>query len=144
MISLVPAYVALHTEHSALVESIAYFEEMRAREGNQTQTLANIRGRLQEVGSYLNPFAGSGYIDVVTARAPAGISLRTVKYDQVENTLLVQGTAETRSDFVTFTQTLEKEAVFTSVTFPVSDLAPSTELTFTITMQIATTTPPAV
>jgi hypothetical protein len=141
IVALLPSYFELSGERAILSDDVNFLQTVQQKNGNHSDVLRSLRERVQTVESYLTHPQGSTYLDLIFDRTPSGVVLRTFKYDHAAGALVLQGSAETRSDFVAFTNDLESVDAFKNVTFPVGDLAPSIDLLFTVTIEIATTTP---
>lgn len=82
--------------------------------------------------------------DVISALIgikPAGIMLLSVRYDRTDagaETLVFSGRSLSRDALVSFQDRLQDEPHIANVTLPISDLANNTDIDFTITVQLRT------
>lgn len=72
----------------------------------------------------------------IVQKQPEGITLSSLRYDRTDagaETLIVAGRSASRDALVSFQELLQKQPYVKSVTLPISDLASSADIDFTIT-----------
>jgi len=77
-----------------------------------------------------------GLVSKVLARKPVGIKIEglTISQNTPTHQISISGTARLREDLVTFKKSLEDEPLFVKVELPVSSLAKSSDINFTVTV----------
>lgn len=79
-------------------------------------------------------------IKVITEIKPLGVTITSFQYVHPHGkagVLAISGTSATRDALVLFEEALEKESRITDVQLPISNLANNTNLSFTITVTVA-------
>jgi hypothetical protein len=78
----------------------------------------------------------------IIQKKPTGVILEGVRYERAQNkgeTLVLSGTSATRDALVLFQESLRKEPRIANVQLPISDLASSANISFTMTATLAPT-----
>ena len=76
----------------------------------------------------------------ISSMKPRGVSITSFRVEYAgtaSSSVSIEGTAATRNDLVAFRQILEGDKSFTDVQVPISDLAPSSNIQFSMQMSVA-------
>lgn len=95
------------------------------------------------ISSSVSPPLSPVVLHIASIR-PAGISIASfdVAYSgAASSTVTIEGSAATRDDLVAFKKVLEADTAFSGVEIPISDLAPSSDLQFSLQMSAALAEP---
>ncbi len=94
-----------------------------------------LSGGFQSASSTL--FASEA-LRALISKEGAGITIQTFSFikkaDAPQGKLVITGLSKTRADLVAFLQRIKKDSVFTTVDFPVSNLAKDTDINFTLNL----------
>ncbi len=97
----------------------------------------------QKLGILASKYASPSLTDLmrtIIEEKPAGVILSGIRYERTQNKtemLVLSGTGATRDALVLFQEMLQKESRIASVQLPISDLASSANISFTITATLA-------
>lgn len=69
---------------------------------------------------------------------PPGISLNSLSFQKEDGSLHLTGLAQTRNDLIAFKENLEKEKIFSAVSFPPSNWIKAKEINFFIGLTLST------
>ncbi|HEY4517463.1 MAG TPA: PilN domain-containing protein [Candidatus Paceibacterota bacterium] len=137
--SLLPALFLSITRREALQNNSALLiqKSAGAKDENFAVLLAETKTKLAVLAAKTENLSLEGVIERVTLAKPKGVQLTGFSVNRSANgfhTLSVEGFAPKRNDLAAFVKTLGAEKDFTSVSFPVSDLAVNEKLTFSLTI----------
>lgn len=138
LIMLFPAYLSLSHEISVTRGGIESFAEDDQTFRDDVKRIKEFQSLSEHVRMYLGRERGTEYLDHVLAADTKAIVVDTYVFDRAARRMMVSGTADTRSDLVSFSDALETNNAFESVKVPVENFAKSVELPFVITLTLAT------
>jgi len=140
LVAIFPAYIDVADKLSSLREE----ENIRQKEENDTDALQNEIGNSVQMISFLEQdFRKEKYInllDEALRKRPEGILITGFSYNRTGRLLTLQGIAEKRELVVSYAHSLEASNAFENVPVPIANLAKNTDLEFTLSLTIATTT----
>jgi hypothetical protein len=144
ILSLIPSYLHVWGERSAAMARYTELErnrrasgaEERERELNQTQVLA------EKIISDNQGVQGTSLVEKILAHRRSSITLNsfTIVRDVGTSTLAeakLEGRASTREALLEFKRALEKDRTWSSVELPLSDLAKSRNISFSVKLKQA-------
>jgi hypothetical protein len=138
-VSLVPTYISIS---SALDEAkILDEKEGNTTESSPLQELARAAMLLQTLNTKLSAEPMTEIMRGIISVHPDGIQITGVTFDRDPLTFSLQGNATTRDALVTYKKALEGHDRVTHVSSPISDLAKSSDLEFTLTLTLSERAP---
>ncbi len=140
LIMLFPAYLAHSQDLSIVREEIASLSKGEASFRKDVNDITEFRSSVERVRSHLARVRGTTYLEKVLAAASDAITLESYSFSRSSYTMVLRGVADTRSDLVAFSGSLDSDQNFTSVTVPVDNFSKSLEPPFVITLSLATST----
>jgi hypothetical protein len=133
--SLLPTYISIS---SALDEAkIVDQKEGSATESSPLQELARTAVLLQTLNTKLSAEPMTEIMQGIIAVHPDGIQITGITFDRDPLTFSLKGNATTRDALVTYKKALESHDRVTHVSSPISDLAKSSDLEFTLTLTLS-------
>lgn len=143
IIALIPSYLKTEQE---LVEAALLRENLLK---NQKESGADIIEKdllqsqilAEKIIEEMDPNVHSEVIEKIISRLPRSVSLTSFQFTREAGTStplvgVIQGRAETRESLLGFKKELEKDVAFSLVEVPLSDLAKSRNIFFTINLNI--------
>jgi len=138
-ISLVPSLILVSTKEQHEIVRYEILQKLKAEnssvaailEINSTQT------KLVAIEQADAPYLPSDLIEKVYAVRPSNVDITSVSLSSAplgKSIISISGVAATRGDLVNFESSLGKTEPFTKVDLPISTLAKSSALTFTISV----------
>ncbi len=91
--------------------------------------------------SFLNE-VGENYVNLsdvlaeISLNTPENINLISAQIDRIEKKIIINGQAAKRDDFLNFKEMLEELEMFTSVDFPIQNIAEKQDINFTISADL--------
>lgn len=135
-LALLPSYFFISVRTAAAEERMALLEKsIAARSAEATNpVLADARKKLAELSRTTRERPRHSFFEsVMDVRIPE-VHITGLSYDAAKDggTIRVYGIADAREPLTRFVKRLEREGSFTSVDLPVSDLAASSDIKFTV------------
>jgi len=137
IISLVPAFLLskakvdqITAEQRALGQTLE-----KERDVDLDEDIKKAKAQVDQLQLSTTTMATGKLFESIINDRTAGIKIVSFNLDRrdgSQSSLVLNGTAITRDTLVLFQKTLEKEAMFSLVDLPVSDLAKSRDLTFSL------------
>ena len=137
-VALVPSYVLFSSSRNAQapIEDVAG-EEMREVEAGLRKAMA-LTQQLQDTTQSLEPLAIVNHVESAVSSAIV-IESFALSHEKATH-IQVRGSATTRESLRQFIEALKRDSFFADAQVPVSDLAPDTNLDFTVTLTLRTET----
>lgn len=132
----VPSYVVVTEKHrEALVAT-------KAQASVDPETIARLEKTVKDIGVKVAALKGSGaqrtilsVLELVGERLTPGIALNSIVIKRGEaGSVILSGTASTRDALVTFSKSLQAEPSFSGISLPISSLAKSRDISFSISI----------
>ncbi|OGG47469.1 hypothetical protein A2671_00755 [Candidatus Kaiserbacteria bacterium RIFCSPHIGHO2_01_FULL_49_13] len=134
---LMPAFLFLQEKRVALETQVQAVDEYLKTQGTErvTAEFRSISSKVAILDVLRKTIDTPEFIDGIIAARPSGVTLTGVVLSQsgAVGKITLEGFAARRTDLATFVETLQNTKHFTSVDFPISNLADSENLTFSIT-----------
>jgi Tfp pilus assembly protein PilN len=133
---LLPSYLTLKLERSRLINTndVLTAEIKKQSDKGLSQTLREIRS--MSTLAAIDETAIFKAINAALLPRSSAIILNSVNYkrgeEKVKSTLTITGIAAKRTDLTALRDSLKKDAMFTSVELPISNLAKETDVEFTM------------
>jgi hypothetical protein len=139
LVLMIPTLFFLLETNAAKEKNLSLFEAGASGEAFPQEDAARFEQRVTLLEKETKNSLIAGFEKVFESITP-GIHLRSIEFTREgeKETLVIQGTAETRDALPLFAETLEKRDDISKATFPVENLVPEEDLNFTVT---ATHTP---
>ena len=99
--------------------------------------LGRVAGLLETLNAKLDTEPMTELLDDVVAVRPTGIELTGITFERSPLSFSLRGVATTRDALVTYKRSLEGLERVTEVSSPISDLAKSSDLEFTLAVQLS-------
>lgn len=135
---LVPSYVAVRAERSAILGESKQYQETEFH----TERDDAVRGAVREanrdvavLGAWHKKASSSSLLRRVIGARPGGIFISSFFYEAKESgedRIVVRGTADTREALIAFTDALRREDAFENVDLPISNLAKDRDIAFSL------------
>ena len=138
---LVPSFITLKIEGSALESNLVALEASIAKQGGDDARtfLEETRQRATLIATHADrPSIRDLFLSIIDARA-SGIQIHSFFFDEGKGetaTILLRGNAETRTALVAFRDMLETNDQFESVSLPLRDLASNRDISFAVTIEM--------
>jgi hypothetical protein len=141
-----PSYVAVSARRSVVEREQAASDASpnHAARDSVLASLSSIKKLLDRASKLENASVPTDYLTPLLLGRPAGITFSSVSYQQKSGaaaTITLEGIAITRDNLVGFITALRAMKNFSAVDLPVSDLADSVDIPFTITLTPTIKTP---
>lgn len=137
---LIPSYFLSRSKKNAILEQAELIERSIARSEGEVsfEMLRKTRDRLTFLSRDRERTTIIALIKTIIEEEPSGIVLSDISYSREGEgaTIAVSGSAKRRDDLISFRSALNRNDQFLSVTLPVSDLARSSDIRFTITFKV--------
>jgi hypothetical protein len=144
IISLMPAYIYSYTQEK---EALDKLEELQAK--RKSDTIGPIKKELSDNTIVINKIKNindsviySNIVSKIISQKPSGVSIKSFDMQAAGGsatstvTVAIQGKALTRESLVAFKDRLTKDPLITKVELPVSDLAKSRDISYSIKVSI--------
>lgn len=149
IVSLAPAYIFSHTEEAEVIRSIEALERDRQDRGADIvmQDLKETGDVVKKLKGYNDSVIFSQIVSQVISLKPVSIKINSFNMPSVVPAkktsgssatttptleVIIQGKSPTREDLVAFRDNLEADPLVTSVDLPVSNLAKSRDISFSL------------
>ncbi len=129
-------------ERSLKVERVAQEENAVGNANSLETVLAQSDQKIAILAAKYTSPALTDLMSSIIQKKPAGVILEGIRYERAQNkgeTLVLSGTSATRDALVLFQEALRKEPRIANVQLPISDLASSANISFTLTATLAPT-----
>lgn len=141
---VVPSFLVVSSQERLLVKEQQVQAQVLATSGNTRdieKTLQASDRRVTLLESLYSRLLLADVLGVILEKKNTGITLTSLQYEykQDDTMLVLSGVAKTRDELVAFEHALENEANISSVQLPISDLAASTNIEFTMNLKLAVT-----
>lgn len=138
-ISLAPSYIDALSKETRLAverETLGRLNESQDMDEAKT-TLFTTREKIKILEGSEAEFKGSDLLAKVIKAKPVNIAIQSIQYEPKaqKHILTISGVAPTREDLVSFREALEKTTPFQKADIPISTLAKSIDVDFTITVE---------
>lgn len=142
---LVPAYVsATSREHVTQARLDAINKLIELKQGTASDTaIRDTQERLEALADILDQKSPSGLLLETTQAMPSGITIWQYTYSVTGEkiSISISGRAANRDALLSFGDMLRTSGLFLAVDIPISTLARSEDIAFTLAMELAPTTP---
>lgn len=138
-VALIPPYMKVTTERSALAALLEHETAQRAEEGTTApeDLLAGTKNTIVALREKLDHPLFTEIVTTTLSVRPEGIALVGLSFDRKNNAFVVEGIAATRDALVVYKDALEHVPGVHNVTSPISNLAKNTNLPFQISFTFA-------
>jgi len=138
--ALMPAYIYSYSQEKALLVRLEELQKSRAERGTDTvkKELADSTLVINRLKKHKSPVVYSNLISQVVGHKPAGVSIKSfsITFDRQATTtqamIVVQGMSSTRDGLILFRDRLEADPLVSKVELPISDLAKSKNISYSI------------
>lgn len=138
IISLVPSFVLIYFEERAIKESSSeILEDSLLEDGTPVdEYVRDINNKIKLLNT--PEFPVTKLIGEVVSRQVRSVSINTFEFKSEENkgTIFVSGIANNRESLVDFSNSLQESELFESIDVPFSNFAKSTDIPFTLTINL--------
>jgi len=133
-VSLIPAYIGLSS-------TLSTYESEQGTVGDDTdrapiRELGRVAGLLDALNVKLDTEPMTELLDNIVLVRPPGIEIASITFERSPLSFSLRGTASTRDALVAYKRALEDLERVTEVSSPISDLAKSTNLEFTLSVRL--------
>lgn len=145
VIAALPSYISVSTRKGVLEKqkTMSDASDAHTTKDSVADSLKKIQALLDRAAEYSNPATPTTYLESLFVGRTSGITFSTINYQAhspTQITISVTGIAATRNNLVTFISALRNIPTFSKVDLPVSDLADSDHIPFTIGLTVAPST----
>ncbi len=142
---LIPSYILSSGVQESLQERVELLSKSSSASlsAEVDRKRAEIASRLSTLSERAMGYAPTALIEGVVGTRPSGIKMDRLSIVKSGSGtfVTVSGVASSREALVSFRRTLEKVSLFATVELPLSDLARSQSIPFTLRMEVAPITP---
>lgn len=135
---LLPSYVYVKFEKKSVVEEIKILEQKMSgsKEVDARQFIDLAKNKISKVKESSNKKLFTEALSRVTNNVSSSISVTEITFERgnESNQIRLSGVARTRDSLLAFMEVLKTENLFSSVDLPVSNLAKSTNIVFSISI----------
>lgn len=139
VVLLLPSFLLSKIKERVVSNQASLLERKADKETANTlnNILINTKQQLTALSEDITETSPSLVISTALSHKPNGVIIKQVLLDKTpDGTLLsIGGTAESRSQLTSFSSAIKGDALFTSVEFPVSNLAKDRDIDFTIKVE---------
>lgn len=141
---LLPTYIYLASALEARTARLASVESAlsSADQTALTRRLAMLEADVKEIASLAATEGASGVVREILAVPRQGVVLTGMSYAPSQGTLVVSGTAATRNDLRAYQLALAATPGFADADLPVASYAKDHDISFAVTVTLATSTAP--
>jgi len=138
---LVPSLLLSRTEAVSAerkIELTRTFIAQREESGVLTE-VRDIRKRIERLESEFNDITSSDLLRALDRSIPSGVRLFSISYDRKRgdsDSIGLVGNASTRETLLDLTRKLDQETLLSGIELPVSNLARSTNISFSLTLTV--------
>jgi len=143
--SLLPAYFLSKTKYRSVTEehqSLTKILELKEKNDNLASLLKELEEETTVLGNKTSILLPTDIFQKIIGKKSNAISLGAFTYqivpdkkDPNKKSLVVSGIAQTRESLVAFVDKLRGDSVFSRVDLPVSNLAKSSKINFSLTLE---------
>ena len=142
---LVPSYLSATSREKTTQERLdALTKLIELKQGDSSDTaIRDTQDRLEILASALEAQTPSELLLETTGNTPAGVTIWQYSYSTSDTTITISisGRAANRAALLSFGEALRASGLFVSVDIPISTLARSEDIAFTLSLDLVTTTP---
>jgi hypothetical protein len=134
-VSLVPTYISVSSALGAA--QVSEEQEINTDETSPISELAHTAALLQTLTAKLSAEPMTEIVQSIIMLHPDGTVITGITFDRTPLTLSLKGTATTRDALVAYKKALEGHSRVIHVSSPISDLAKSVDLEFTLVLTLS-------
>jgi len=142
---LMPAYIYSYSQEKALLVRLEELQKNRVERGTDSvkKELASSTLIINRLKKHEAPIVYSNLISQVISHKPSGLNIKSFSVTsdrQATSTptiIVVQGISSTRDSLILFRDRLEADPLISTVELPISDLAKSTNISYSIKINTA-------
>ena len=138
-----PAYFGATSRERSMQERLEALNQLiELKQGKSSDaTIRDTQEGLEALSVLLGYVQPSDILNDITSTMPAGITLWQYSYTHSaeEITITIAGRATTREALLSFGDALNSSQLFSTVDIPISTLARSTDIAFTLTLKVSDT-----
>jgi hypothetical protein len=140
---LIPSYLMSNAVEKTLEGEIVSAESSGASSERTTITepLYRTKRELEYLALEGRSRSFEETVRTIVSIAPAGVSITRIALEEGDAAVRLSGIAATRGDLLLFNDRIEEEEVFSDVELPVSSLAKGVDISFSMELSLASTTP---
>lgn len=137
---LLPTYFFLTFQEHDVVRQINITKQSTEiqRVEKAEAAIKAINEKVRLLSSTTLPEPAASYLTAVRTHTPANVSITRLSFSRKDNTVEVQGAAETREDFLRFVAALHTDPLFQEISSPISNILKERKLTFTVSITART------
>lgn len=143
IVTLLPAYFSARAKLASVQAEATFVEQsLSARDSTAVQAVRTINDELRAIRSVQDEPRIEELVRAVLSGKPTGISLSSVNFEKEGNggNMLIRGVAVSRDALLSFRRALEAESRFSAVDLPISNLAQTEDIDFTLTLTLQEST----
>ncbi len=135
---VIPYYISINNKDFQVAkqfENVINLENQENTDENMTRIVGQTLDKMKTIEIYSKGINPSAYFTTIINNKNSGISIIKLSFDYTKDkqlSFLVNGISKNRESLVTFVDSLKSEPGFTSVDFPISDLAKDDDINFTL------------
>jgi hypothetical protein len=140
VVSLIPSYFLLKVDQKVVGQELSVAQDVELNADRQ-----RLKEKLSELQKTLNVVdtkypAVSLYLQSITEKQPRDINILSIDFSKSNeiNSVVLQGTANSRGSLASFVDSLETVPQFESVNLPFSSFARDSDIPFSITINLVT------
>ncbi|MDO8430676.1 MAG: hypothetical protein Q7S72_01655 [Candidatus Taylorbacteria bacterium] len=145
--SLIPAYIFSYTEEKSSLNRIEEIQKSREEKGADSlvKELKIDRGIMEKINKHRDSVIFSNIIPQIIRHKTPGLTINSFNLTTVTSAtsssvmVAIQGKSSTRDGLIQFKNALDADPLVTSVSLPVSDLAKSRDIPYSIKISIIPT-----
>lgn len=136
IVSLIPSYILSNDQYTSADRDLQALRTRREESGvvKQEKEIFVSRDLINKVNAHVSPVYLSGIVEALVAERSSGISITQMTVDM--GAVSFGGVARDRESLVAFKRNLEQSGRFIKVELPLSDLAKSRNINFSIKASI--------
>lgn len=142
--ALLPAYIYSYSQERALLARLGELQKSRASRGADEikKELSDSTELINRLKNHKSPIVYSSLVSQVIGYKTSGVGIKSISV-KVENpqatttqvVIIVQGVAGSRESLIQFRDRLEADPLVTKVELPISDLAKSKNISYSIKIE---------
>ena len=135
----VPTFLAASSQKSALIlerENLAKILDAEKGE-DTTLEIGDIEGKLAVLSAQASRRTVASVLGLALGHSRGGVSLNSIEIHREKGlaVIILEGRADTRENLVLFSKSLQRQPLFEKVDLPVSSLAKSSDVAFSIRIE---------
>lgn len=145
IISFLPNFFIADSKYQKILAESQTKEVMikQSKEGEMKKIVSDTNAKLLLLHATSTPSAPKLFREILESR-PSGVFITSFSYDFIAKKgsaafpgITVSGTAENRSELLSFVESLNKNKSFSSVDLPISNLISDTNVSYTLNITVA-------